>query len=268
MKPKLFLVIGLISCGCANTDVNKQFDCATSDLSTRLLAKTNTTSCKAIDGKLSFTAIGGKAPYDYSLNGGVYQTNNEFLNLGAGSYSVTVKDFNGCTAPSAPIEISAFNSTLDATVVPVKNTQCTNPNGSITINGTGGASPYSYLLGIGAFTFNNVFPNLKGGIYNIIVKDATDCQKTVSVTVSRDNTNTSYQSQIKPILDTSCNLSSCHGSGTGSRDWTNFQTLKTNANSVKTRTGNRSMPISPGQTLTQTQIDLIACWVDDGALNN
>lgn len=267
MKSKLLLLFGLSILGCTNNDINKQFDCATSDLAITLLAKTNTSNCKAIDGKLTVSAAGGDAPYDFSLNGGIYQTNNEFLNLGPGSYAVVAKDANGCKA-SLQIEISAFNSTLDASIAVVKNTQCNTPNGSITITASGGIAPYSYLSGTGGFTPNNLFSGLKGGIYNIIVKDANDCQKTVSVTVPRDNTNTSYINQIQPILATSCNLPSCHGAGTGARDWTNFQNLKTNANNVKTRTGNRSMPINPGPALTQSQIDLIACWVDDGAANN
>jgi len=262
----LFLILLVI--GCTNNDINRKFDCSTSDLAIQLVSKTNTTNCKAIDGKLSVSATGGKTPYDFSLNGGPFQTNNAFVNLGPGSYNVIVQDANGCKVTLAAIDISSANSNLDASTVIIKNNQCTSPNGSITVNASGGSSPYSFQFGTSGFGSGNTFNNLKADIYTIIVKDANDCQKTISAIVPRENTNTSYLNLVKPILDASCNLASCHGAGTGSRDWTNFQNLKSKAASVKARTANRSMPIGSVAQLTQTQIDLIGCWVDDGALNN
>ncbi|MCX8489943.1 MAG: 2-polyprenyl-6-methoxyphenol hydroxylase, partial [Cyclobacteriaceae bacterium] len=73
-------------------------------------------------------------------------------------------------------------------------------------------------------------------------------------------------SQIKPIIDTNCAISGCHVSGGIRTDLSQLSVIQSSASSIKTRTGNKSMPI--GRTLTQAQIDQIACWVDDGALNN
>ncbi|MEO1261213.1 MAG: gliding motility-associated C-terminal domain-containing protein [Bacteroidota bacterium] len=47
---------------------------------------------------------GGEAPYTYSLNNGSFSSNNFFINLGEGSYTVVVMDNNGCE--SAPIQIT------------------------------------------------------------------------------------------------------------------------------------------------------------------
>jgi SprB repeat len=262
----LVLVIFFLGC-CTNNDINKKFDCATSDLEVALVSKTDASGCKSIDGKLLVSASNGKAPYDYSLNGGTFQTNPEFINLSSGKYTVVVKDANNCEKP-IDVDIAAANTTLDASIVVVRNNQCTSPNGSITITGTGGTPPYSYLSGTGTFGAVNTFANLKGGVYNFIVKDATDCQKSLSVTVPRENTGISYSGQIKPIFEAACNFAGCHGAGTSARDWNNFSNVSTQKNAIKTRTGNRSMPIGSGPSLTQTQIDLIACWVDDGGLDN
>ncbi len=259
----LFIVLAV---GCTNNDINRQFDCSTSDLKIDLASKTNTTTCKTADGRLLVTATGGKQPYSFSLNGGLSQTAGEFLNLGAGSYNVIVTDANGCKVTSVTIEISTPDSNLNATAVAVRNNQCTNPNGSITVTASGGTAPYTFQFGTTGFTSSNVFNNVKQGTYNLIVKDATDCQKVIAVTVPRENTNTSYLNTVKPILDISCNLASCHLGG--SRDLTDFQRLKNLAASVKSRTANKSMPPSGSSQLTQSQIDLIGCWVDDGALNN
>jgi hypothetical protein len=252
---------------CSQTDVDKKIDCSQANLALALLSKSNATGCATLDGSLKVNASGGTAPYNYSLNGGKYQTNNEFLNIGAGSYNVSLKDVNGCTK-SLQVEITSPTSTLDATTLITRNSQCNPPNGSVTITGNGGKSPYLYLLGIGGFSGNNTFSNLKEGIYNIIVKDADECQKLISVTVPRSNTGTSYLNDIKPIITAACALPLCHDAAQGARNWTTYDNVKSNASNIKTRTSNKSMPIGTGPKLTQDQINLIACWVDDGAANN
>ncbi len=257
----------LVLAGCTNTDINKKTDCSTSNLAVTLVSKVDVAGCKAITGSIVVNASGGKAPYDFSLNGGIYTTNNEFLNLGAGSYNVKAKDANNCEK-FIQVEIVAANSTLDATTSVKENSKCDVPDGTITITGIGGKAPYVYLLSGGVFGSTNVFTNKKEGIYNVIVKDAEDCEKTVSVTVPRGLTGVSYATEIQNILTLTCNFASCHGSGTGSRDWTDINNVIRSANNIKNRTGNGSMPIGSGPTLSQSQIKLIACWVDDGAKNN
>lgn len=252
---------------CTNNEVSKPFDCTTSDLELSLVSKVDVTGCNSLDGKITVSASKGKSPYEYNLNGGKFQTSPEFANIGAGNYTVIAKDANSCER-SLTVNLSATNTTLNASVETVRNNQCSNPNGSITINGTGGTPPYSYLLGTGGFTSNNVFSNLKDGTYSLIVKDATDCQRALSATVPRENMGISYATQIQPIFDVSCNSANCHGAGNGSRSFTVFSNVFNLRSSIKIRTANRSMPPSGSPSLTQAQIDLIGCWVDDGALNN
>ena len=263
----LFWILVAFTLSCTYSDISKKVDCASTDLAVILVSKLNPVGCNAIDGKLVVNASGGKAPYDFSMNGGAYQTKNEFLNLSAGSYSVKAKDANNCER-SIQVELISPNSTLIASTVIAANNQCSQPNGSVTITGTGGKSPYIYLFGTGAFSSTNVFINLKHGIYNAIVKDANDCQQAISITIPRGTTGVSYANEISPLLTVTCNLPSCHDAGSGGRNWTTYDNVKANATNIKTRTGNKSMPIGSGPTLTQKQIDLIACWVDDGAPNN
>jgi mono/diheme cytochrome c family protein len=79
-------------------------------------------------------------------------------------------------------------------------------------------------------------------------------------------TSSSYATVISPIFQANCASSGCHGANSPNGDWTNYNNVKTKAAAIKTRTGNRTMPL--GGSLSQQQIDLIACWVDGGALNN
>ncbi len=61
---------------------------------------TNATGCNSL-GTITATAGGGMGNYQYSINGGSYQTSNVFTGLYAGTYTVTVRDGNGCTTNAA-----------------------------------------------------------------------------------------------------------------------------------------------------------------------
>jgi hypothetical protein len=68
-------------------------------------------------------------------------------------------------------------------------------------------------------------------------------------------------------------LSGCHNGDMGpDLNWTSFEQFHKRASrgEVKFRVTNRIMPPadSPGGALSQEQIDAIACWSDQGALNN
>jgi len=275
MKPTLFrFVVQLVALillfdRCANKDINElqpKVDCTTSDLEVKVASTTNSSNCKAIDGKVVVNASGGMAPYDFNINGGVYQTSGEFLNLSQGTYTVRVKDAGNCTK-SIDVVITAPNSNLDATSVLVADGQCLSDDGSATINATGGETPYTYQIDAKGFGSSNVFTGLKSGQHSIIVKDKNDCQKVLSIEIPRKETGISYKDVISPIFLANCASSGCHGANSINGDWTNYNAVKNKAALIKTRTGNRSMPIG-GNSLTQQQIDQIACWVDDGAINN
>ncbi len=64
--------------------------------------------------------VGGTAPFEYSLDGVIYQPENNFMNISAGDYEVFVKDDNGCvntqmvTVESiSPMNIVAEDPLLD-----------------------------------------------------------------------------------------------------------------------------------------------------------
>ena len=251
---------------CSYNDYPVPVDCSTSDLALKIEDKKDPSICNSIDGSITVSATGGEAPYDFSINSGGYQTLSIFSNLGPGSYTVVVKDVRGCSI-SQVVELASSNSTLTASATTSPDTDCFSDNGSITINASQGKPPYRYQFGSGIFGDANTFSNLKFGNYTVTVKDGDDCPRLLNVTVPRGNSSVSYSNDIKPILDTNCNVAGCHNGSLGSsRDWRTYATTKANANNIKIRTANKTMP--PGIPLTQKQIDQITCWVDDGALNN
>ncbi len=67
---------------------------------------TGVTPCVSASGSISVAANGGTAPYTYSLNSSTqFQTSNLFSNLNQGTYSISVKDANGCTSTQSSLTV-------------------------------------------------------------------------------------------------------------------------------------------------------------------
>lgn len=119
---------------------------------------------------LTVTASGGVGALEYSINGVTFQSSNEFLDLANGTYTVTVKDENGCTSTAvATVDISPLSVSL-TTQSPIS---CAgNTNGEIIVNvNSGGQSPFTYSLNGGADQMSNVFSGLSAGTYTVVVTD-------------------------------------------------------------------------------------------------
>lgn len=83
----------------------------------------------------------------------------------------------------------------------------------------------------------------------------------------------SFATDIRPIIETKCAVSGCHNGDMGpDLNWTNFDQFHARAESglIKYRVTNHIMPpsYSPAGPLTQEQINTVACWADQGSLNN
>jgi len=261
----LFIVLLLAFERCAYNDINVDFNCDQSTLELSLQSKTDATNCRAIDGTITVVATGGLEPYDFSISGGEYQTNNVFTNLQAGTYEVRVKDMNSCSK-IIEVTIGAAGSTLAATAQTSSDNLCGGDNGKAIITATGGSGNYEYQIDAKGFGGNNTFEGLKEGTHSVVVKDSEGCQTTLSVNIDHGNTGISYKNDIKTIITTNCAKSGCHDAGSGSRNWTDLAKVQANAANIKQRTANRTM--QPDVPMKQEDIDKIGCWVDDGALDN
>ncbi|MFD3002428.1 gliding motility-associated C-terminal domain-containing protein [Pontibacter toksunensis] len=151
---------------------------------TALAVTLKPSTCGNSNGEITVTGVtGGTAGYTYSRNGTTFQSATSFTGLAAGSYTITVKDANGCTfASSYTLTNSAGPTALTATSIPAS---CQNNDGSINVGTvTGGTAPYTYAVGSSAFQTSTAFTGFAAGAYVVTVKDANGCLKTTSVSIT------------------------------------------------------------------------------------
>jgi gliding motility-associated-like protein len=136
------------------------------------------------DGSLLINATGGTSPYTYNSNGSAFQPNNVFSNLHAGTYTLTVRDANGCSfALTSTVNEPAL---VEQGTVTVSNVKCYNSaDGGFTINANGGFAPYRYSVQGSSFATNNIFTGLAAGTYDVIIKDFNLCTALAIVNIAQ-----------------------------------------------------------------------------------
>ena len=102
------------------------------------------------------------------------------------------------------------------------------------------------------------------------------CSKNSSPSINNGNNNSvdcsavpkSFSANIQPITSTRCVISGCHDAGSvnGPGPLTSYQQIFNARSSIRSAVATGLMP--QGSTLTQSQINTILCWIDNGALNN
>ncbi|MBD0831736.1 T9SS type B sorting domain-containing protein [Aestuariibaculum sediminum] len=154
-------------------------------------APTVDNQCTASSGfTFTVSASSGVPPYSYSINGGVsYQSSSTFTVNAAGSYTVMVRDANGCTATaSTTTEVFA---PITASAALTKDITCSSPmEASIDITVSGGNTPYTYEVSTdGGTTYTNIagatYTTSVAGTYQFRVTDANGCtEETQQVTTN------------------------------------------------------------------------------------
>ncbi|WP_158537874.1 T9SS type B sorting domain-containing protein [Flavobacterium sp. AG291] len=136
----------------------------------------------------------GLAPFQFSLNGGPYANGTAangttYTNLAAGTYTITVRDANGCTNTTAVTRTISPQLTASASVT--KGLTCTAPaDAQIAVTIGGGLAPYQYQIsynggaysaltatGGTSFTYNAATV----GTYQFQITDAAGCTVTTPV---------------------------------------------------------------------------------------
>ncbi len=259
---KYLLVLSMLAIlfdGCQSEQEEPSVDCDTYDLTITLVSTTDA-NCNNSDGMITVQASGGEGGYTYSLNGGNENSNGQFTAVAAGVYTVMVSDNSPCTA-----SVSATVNTIDGVQfmdVELADAGCGTEQGTIVVSAINGTPPYMYALNGGSFQSDSVFSGLAAGEYTVNLIDDNSCETSQNVQILHG---ISWELEVQQIIEGNCALPNCHG-GTQPPDFSDFQNVVNNAENIKTRTGNGTMP--PNAVLDDDDIQRIACWVDDGALDN
>ncbi|TAL62492.1 MAG: hypothetical protein EPN85_02680, partial [Bacteroidetes bacterium] len=165
---------------------------------------TNTiTSCtNTCDGKATSAPVGGTGAYTFLWSNGT--TNATTTGLCAGTYTLSLSDANGCsivqtTNVGSPTPLTQSSAVSGAT--------CSLCNGSITVVGSGGTSPYSFFWSTGATT--GTITGLCAGVYIDTVMDANGCISIDTMGLS----NTTGPSFTLNSTSVTCN-GACNGTAT------------------------------------------------------
>lgn len=260
---KLLSFAFLIGCMClasCGSDDEPTVDCSVSGL---IVSVQNVDDASCVGaGAISVLGSGGEEPYEYSIDGAGFQSAAEFSNVASGSYTVTIRDANDCTATTQAV-VGGDVSVIAVTTTLEDAGGCNGSDGQITVTAAGGDGNYEYSVDGGGFGSSNIFADLGHGAHAVEVRDGDGCSTTRSVNIL---SGISYSSSVQNIITSSCAIPGCHVAGTGRADFTNLATVQAQASGIKSRTQSGDMP--RGGTITQEEKDNIACWVDDGAPNN
>lgn len=195
--------------GCTGTQT---FSVTASPCPTISITATTTpaSSATATNGAITASAAGSTG-ITYSNNGGAFQATGAFTGLGVGTYNITAKDVNGCTASAAFIVVSAGCPTVTVTFTTTNTAGPTATTGSITASATGGVALYTFSKDAGVtFQATGLFSNLAAGNHTIIAKDANGCLGTSgTITVASNPCPTINFTQVVTGAD------KCIAAGTG-----------------------------------------------------
>jgi hypothetical protein len=142
-------------------------------------------NCGSSNGALLVVASGGTGTLLYKLDGGNYQSSGNFLSLSGGTYSITVKDVNGCSKSTLNI-VNNFGSPV-LSLISKTDVSCNgSADGTIQVSASGGTGVHRFSINGGStYQSGGIFTGLSAGTYSVIVKDATDCTQGMVVTINQ-----------------------------------------------------------------------------------
>ncbi|RYJ53300.1 T9SS type B sorting domain-containing protein [Flavobacterium petrolei] len=179
--------------GSSVASCSKPFD-VTISTPTAVTANASITTLATCTTGATITAVGGGGTpaYQYALyqSDGTtvvtgFNNNANFTNVPAGSYTVFVRDANGCTNPVGVVVNVTAPPALTATLATTTDYCYTTANpATLDVTVTGGTGPFTYKLdgnaAISSALTSYSFANVTPGTHTILVTDSNNCTSTIS----------------------------------------------------------------------------------------
>ncbi len=201
------------------------------------------------NGSITVTPNGGNAPYQFSKDSGAsYQASGNFAGLVARTYSIRIKDANGCLKDTV---VTISQPTLLTTSAIAVAATCNNNDGTITITAFEGSPSYEYSINNGTnYQGSNVFTVAPGAYSSIKVRDNHGCVANASAVVALNDTmRLSFGPDVTACQGTPAALVPLTNPGTNIFTWTTGAGL--------TVSSAQNLTVSPDDTTTYT---LVAKW--------
>lgn len=132
-------------------------------------------------GIIDIVALGGSGSLEYSLDGANFQTGSSFSGLLAGTYTISVRDSNGCSMTTSSTVSEPTAITASATITDL--TCNGDGSGEIDVTASGGTGLLEYSLDGTNFQAAKVFTGLSAGNYTITIMDTNGCTSAITATV-------------------------------------------------------------------------------------
>jgi len=140
------------------------------------------------NGSVQINLSGTVNPYTYSFNNAAYSNSNYYSNLAADTYTVAVKDAQGCIF-SGTVIVQPYVA-LPISVQPIVTpTDCFNEEGGkVTVNVLGNESPYFFRIDNRVFLAGQEAKKLLPGNYTVQIRNGNNCPvDSIPLTISEQN---------------------------------------------------------------------------------
>ena len=173
------------------------------------------------DGSVTVNVSGGTSPYSVTVNGVTHTgvtSSTTFTGLASGTYPASISDAHSCPGSAAGVLVDQPPAiSASETTTPVSCNAGT--DGSVTVNVSGGTSPYSVTVnGVthSGVTSSTTFTGLASGTYPATISDAHSCPGSAAgVLVGQPSALTLGLSQLACSSGSNGSISATFGGGTG-----------------------------------------------------
>jgi gliding motility-associated-like protein len=133
------------------------------------------------NGSYTINANGGTPPYTYAYDANPYNSSNLINGLVAGTYTLHVKDNNGCIKDTT---VTLTEPTAVDATVSIKNSTCaTLANGRAELTASGGTPPYTYAINASPYSSSNIITPIAAGLHILHVRDNNGCIKDIAINI-------------------------------------------------------------------------------------
>jgi len=220
------------------------------------------TSCGSSNGGAIANASGGTGTLTYNWNNSITGPTN--ANLGAGTYTLTVSDVNGCSATQSVLVNSSPGPTINSlspTAILCRGAS----TGSALVSATGsGTLTYTWSDGSTSLTGQGTteISDLSSGTYSVTVTDGSGCISISTVSVTQPLTAVSVNSVLAQNglcgAPGSAQAVASGGTGTLNYSWSNGSTSFSGSSVSGLSSGTYTLTVSDGNSCTNTSIAVIS----------